>query len=42
MAGTHDETTTLRLLLPMRLWDQWALKTEAAVSAITTKELIHL
>ena len=42
VAGTYDEATALRLLLPMRFRDQWVLKTEAAVSAITTRELIHL
>lgn len=42
IAGTFPEDIALQLLLPMKFSDQYALKTEKAVSAVTWKESISL
>lgn len=42
IAGTFPEDIALQLLLPMQFSNQYALKTEKAVSAITWKETIRL
>ena len=38
-AGAYTEEEALRRLLPQRLRDQYALKTEAALSALRFKEV---
>ncbi|MBQ8706529.1 MAG: DUF3990 domain-containing protein [Succinivibrionaceae bacterium] len=40
IAGTYNEEIAMKLLLPMQFKDQWALKTENAVSALVWKETI--
>lgn len=42
IAGFYPVDVALRLLLPMKLKDQWTLKTEAAISSIHWKETILL
>ena len=43
MDGVYDEELALKLLLPMKLKDRWALKSEASPSALeTTEGLMHL
>ena len=38
ISGAYPEEIALQLLLPMQLRDQWAMKTEAALSALIWRE----
>ena len=40
-AGIYTEEETIKRLLPQRLKDQYAIKTEKALSALTLKEVIN-
>lgn len=43
MDGVYDEELALKLLLPMKFKDRWALKSEASPSALeTTEGLMYL
>ena len=41
-AGIYDEEMALKLLLPMKFKDQWALKSESSLSALKTEGLMYL
>ena len=41
-AGIYDEEETLKRLLPQRLKDQYAFKTERAVALLTFQEVIQV
>mgnify|MGYP002856512637 CR=1 FL=1 len=41
-AGFYDEAETIRRLLPQKLRDQYAFKTDRALACITLREVIHL
>ena len=42
IAGSYKEDIALQLLLPQKLKDQWVMKTQGAINAISFKECIIL
>ena len=42
ISGSFPENIALQLLLPLKLKDQWAMKSELSISALKLKEVLHI